>query len=107
MPKYLSKFVVSVVVLVVTGATRNSPDFVLQNNERAAETLCAGLYELEPTYAQILRRRSIVANKDYVARSRLMQLIENSAKWYRIPKINQSTSSFRRATKSTYVVPVE
>lgn len=101
MPKYLSKFVVFVVVLLVAGATRNSPDFVRQNNERAAETLCARLYELEPTFAQILRRRSIVANKDYVARSRVMQLIENYAKRYRIPKANKSTSFFRRATKFT------
>lgn len=64
-PKYLSKFLVFVVVLLARQETRP----ISQNNECAAETLCARFYELEPTFAQILRRRSIVANKDYVARS--------------------------------------
>jgi len=92
LPKYLSKLV----VLAITAATRNSSDFTLQNDERTAKTLCARLYELEPTFAEILRRRPIVANKDCVRSLEAMQLMENVAETA-FRKVNQLALSAKSA----------
>lgn len=76
--KYLSELVVSVVVLAVAGARQETRSISFCKTTNARQKLYApGL--LEPTFAQILRRRLIVANKDSAARSRAMQLMENPA----------------------------
>lgn len=102
MPKYLSEFVVPAVVLVVAVAARNSSDFALQNDERAAvKTSCAPALrtgtDLRPkSFVAVLSSRI----RTVLARSRAMQLMENPAERFR--KVNQLALSAKSAIRNKF-----